>query len=191
MPPSLTSPNNRLPTGPWARTAVLGILIGGLTLAAVELGLRRVGYEASVNDDAQLWALEYRDRPDDAWLTLGSSRIACAFDLDTFEEVTGEPVVQLGISSGQPIAILTYLNEQGFDGKLIVEVSPYVWFTDNPLIAQQAVLTLQTLHDQERALLGGLERRATRVLQSQLRILHSETDPVSYTHLTLPTICSV
>lgn len=176
MPPSLTSPNERLPTGPWLKTALLGVLVAAVSLGGLELGLRGLGYGASVNDDAGLWALEYRDRPDDAWLMLGTSRAVCGVDLDTFEDVTGEDVVQLAISAGHPIPVLTFLDEQGFDGKLIVELSPFVWFTDNPLITQQAELFVQTVDDQERALFGGLERRTTREFQAELRILHSETD---------------
>jgi hypothetical protein len=89
---------------------------------------------------------------------------------------SGEHAVQLAISAGQPIPVLTYLNEHEFAGQLIVEVSPEIWFVDDPGPTQISQSYLQALYDQDHALFGGLERRATRQLQSSLRILHTEMD---------------
>jgi hypothetical protein len=176
VPPSLTTPNNRLPSGPWVWSAVLGAALAALALSGVELALRSQGYGASVTDDGGLWALEFSDRGPDDWLFLGSSRAACAVDLQTFEQETGQRAVQLAISAGQPVPVLTYLNDHGFAGRLIVELTPQIWFVDDPGPTQISQSYLQALYDQERALFGGLERRATRSLQSSLRILHTEMD---------------
>ena len=60
--------------------------------------------------------------------------------------------------------------------------------TMNPIAAEALLWTREQLSDDEREWL----RRLRMVRQvSDFTIVHSSLDPVSYTHLTLPTICSV
>jgi len=84
-----------------------------LLVIAGEMGVRAIGYRASVTDDAALFALE-RHRAsalgDDVVVLLGKSRLQLGFDRETWNELMPtRPVVQLalhGQSAWAPLASL-------------------------------------------------------------------------------------
>lgn len=117
---------------------------------------RSKGYKISYNDDKSLWALRRPDAllpMDKATVFIGSSRIKFDLDIPTWEKLTGEKAVQLSLVGTSPRLMLKHFAEDvSFKGKLVVDVTEPLFFSQNPFFHKSAQEALafyqkQTLTD--------------------------------------------
>ena len=127
MPSSISNSSARAPEGPWGRTWAAAILIALGVLAGLELFLRSEGFQASVNDDAGLWALVRRGASTGERSTVvlaGSSRLQLGINTAEFARAGGRKPLQLAVFGSSPLPILEDLAEDPlFRGMVICEVT--------------------------------------------------------------------
>lgn len=132
-----TNVADRAPEGPWLRTWALTLLLTALTLAGLELTLRRDGLLPSVRDEAALWAA-VRARASgaerDTVVLLGSSRFQLGVDPAILNgALHTKQVLQLSIDGTSPVPVLaTLADDPSFRGVALVEVTPGGVFGDEP-----------------------------------------------------------
>lgn len=117
-----------------------GILTLVLVLASIgswELYLRSHGNKISYDDGEPLWndkrTMVY-EPIDKATVFIGASRNKYDIDIDTWQKVTGDHVIQLALEGDSPLPVLDDLaKDKKFKGKLIVDVTEGIFFstTDN------------------------------------------------------------
>ena len=106
---------------------VVGFFIGW------ELHLRNKGFKTSYDDGESLWAdkraMVY-EPIQKATVFIGSSRNKYDIDIDTWQSLTGEHVIQLALEGDSPLPILDDLSlDEKFKGKVIVDVTERLFFT--------------------------------------------------------------
>ena len=111
----------------FAKAAVTALVLIALFIAGLEYYWRSNGYQLSYNDDKILWADVRRqvyEPSDRATVFSGSSRIKWDIDIETWERLTGEKAIQLGLVGTSPKKVVFDLaNDEKFVGKLIVDVT--------------------------------------------------------------------
>jgi hypothetical protein len=126
----------------WRLTWLLAIAAVLLAGALFERSMRQHGYVPSVQDDADLWAIQ-ADRlwtDDSAIALLGASRIQFAVDPKRVEAATGHATAMLAINGQYPLAALRWLaNDTPFRGLVIMGIdarglSGPVWNMQQPWI---------------------------------------------------------
>lgn len=113
---------------------------------------RSKGFRISYNDDKVLWAQErkevYKPR-DKATVFIGSSRIKFDLDIPAWEKRTGEHAVQLAVVGTSPRLLLQDLaNDDNFNGKLVVDVTEVLFFSQNPVFHKSAKEAIAFYKDQ-------------------------------------------
>jgi hypothetical protein len=111
----------------FAKAAVTALVLIILFIAGLEYYWRSNGYQLSYNDDKILWADVRRqvyEPSDRATVFSGSSRIKWDIDIETWERLTGEKAIQLGLVGTSPRKVVFDLaNDEKFVGKLIIDVT--------------------------------------------------------------------
>ncbi len=109
----------------WLTAWCTAILACALLAGACEWFLRERGYAPSVQDDADLWSLQY-DRlmaSPDAVALLGASRIEFGIDPALLSRELGKPVAMLAVNGKYPLAMLRALAEDPrYAGLVIVGI---------------------------------------------------------------------
>ena len=124
MPLFISSSNDRLPAGPWARTWLMTALLVCSIIGGYEGFFRLHGFRPGLRDIPGSWALErlkLKSGNPEQVVLLGSSRIQLGIDLEVFaRNFPGPKPIQLAIDHTAPNAILTNLAEdESFRGIVI------------------------------------------------------------------------
>lgn len=131
MRSSTSSFKRDVPQGNWPTAGVVALLIFVLAMAGWEVRVRANAYEPSLNESSDLWA-RARSRVSadpDQTVIVGASRVQFDLDLATWMAHTGGEVpVQLAIPGTNPVAVLEDVAASDFRGKLILGVTPALWF---------------------------------------------------------------
>ncbi|HEY8622502.1 MAG TPA: hypothetical protein VIM74_01435 [Casimicrobiaceae bacterium] len=110
----------------WLKAWIAALLACALLVGGYEWLLRNRGYAPTVQDDADLWSIQYdrlRSSPD-AVALLGASRIEFGVDPALLSrELGGRPVAMLAVNGKYPLAVLRALAEdEHFAGLVIVGI---------------------------------------------------------------------
>src|SRR6266498_2908622 len=96
---------------------------------------RSKGFPIAYNDDDALWAKkrsEVYTPISSSTVFIGSSRIKFDLDIPTWQNITGEKVIQLSMVGTSPRPLLQDLaNDEKFKGKLIIDVTEPLFFMRN------------------------------------------------------------
>ncbi len=116
-----------------AKSAILMLLLVVAAFILWEYFWRSKGFSLAYNDDQNLWA-KNRDRvyqsQENSTVFIGSSRIQFDLDIPTWENVSGESVVQLALHGACPrLALDNLANDEKFKGKLIIDVTEGLFFS--------------------------------------------------------------
>jgi hypothetical protein len=116
-----------IPAVPWRMAGLLALVLAIAGVVLWEWNARRLAYTPSYADTAGLWAIERRkvnERPD-PMVAVGSSRTFFDLNLGVWQELTGEPIIQLAVVGTSPRKFLTDLAEdERFRGFVLVGVTP-------------------------------------------------------------------
>lgn len=128
----------------WLKAWIAAALIAAMLAAGYEGFLRTRNYVPTVQDDADLWSIEYdRVRADPrAVALLGASRIQFAIDPALLSELLGgRTVAMLAVNAHYPLAVLRALaDDEHFRGLVVVGIdarglSKQHWDMQKPWIA--------------------------------------------------------
>jgi hypothetical protein len=114
------------------KAGILTLVLVITVLACWEIYLRSRGFPISYDDDAALWStkrIKVYQPAEAATVFIGSSRIKFDLDIPTWENITGEKVIQLSMVGTSPRPFLTDLaNDKKFKGKLIIDITEGSFF---------------------------------------------------------------
>lgn len=101
-----------------------------------ELFLRSRGIKISYDDGESLWAdkraMVY-EPANKATVFIGSSRNKFDLDIATWQRLTGDHAIQLGIEGKSPLPVLDDLAaDERFNGKLVIDVTEGLFFSTSP-----------------------------------------------------------
>jgi hypothetical protein len=106
------------------------------SIGSWELYLRSKGLHVDYDEGDALWANKRAmvyEPADKATVFIGASRNKYDIDIDTWQNSTGDKVVQLAIAGTSPLPVLDDLaNDKNFKGKLIIDVTEDAIFTNAP-----------------------------------------------------------
>ncbi|GMG86731.1 hypothetical protein [Biformimicrobium ophioploci] len=121
-----------LPKASLVAPLLLAIGVCSALLIAWEMFWRSEGAVPSYRNSDELWSKERRRiNEGDGHLPViaGSSRVLFNIDLDTWERLTGERPIQLGLEGTSPVSMVEGLaNDPDFTGDLLIGVSPVPLF---------------------------------------------------------------
>src|SRR5258706_5415607 len=122
-----------MPANSLSKAAILMVVIVLAAIISWELYLRNKGVRPDYDDGPPLWsdkrAMVY-EPADKATVFIGSSRIKYDLDIATWEALTGDHAIQLGIEGNSPLPVLDDLaNDKNFKGKLVVDVTEGLFFS--------------------------------------------------------------
>ena len=124
---STSSSNDRLPLGEWDKIWIIALCLVVISLTSWEIFWRLRGFEPSLNDDANLWAMARQSIPRDnkqAIVLIGSSRMQLGIDTRVMAQQTGIVPNQLAIDGTTPLPVLADLAaDEHFIGTIICELS--------------------------------------------------------------------
>lgn len=117
-----------------AGTLMLIIVLG--FFVSWEIYLRNKGIKISYDDGESLWAdkraMVY-EPADKATVFIGSSRNKFDLDIATWQRLTGDHAIQLGIEGNSPLPVLDDLAaDEHFKGKLVIDVTEGLFFSTSP-----------------------------------------------------------
>ena len=129
-------------TGNLKKAGLLAVSIFLIVLTGWEFYLRYrfhgqlTGFPASYDDNEALWAdkrgMVY-EPADQATVFIGSSRMRFDIDVPTWENMTGDHAIQLGLDGGDPRPVLSDLaKDKNFRGKLLIDVTEGIFFYKEP-----------------------------------------------------------
>ena len=114
------------------KAGILAIILTLIIIMGWEFYLRNKNYPISFNDDESLWSTKRKEiyKPiDEATVIIGPSRIKFDLDIPTWENNTGEKVIQLSFVGTSPRPLLEDLaNDKKFKGKVIVDITEGIFF---------------------------------------------------------------
>lgn len=118
------------------KSAILMSILVIVSVLSWEYYLRAQGYTQAYNDGDALW---YKNREevytpaDRATVFIGSSRIKFDIDIPTWDSVTGEKAIQLGIAGSDPrMALDNLADDAKFRGKLVIDITEMLFFSPGP-----------------------------------------------------------
>jgi len=165
-----------MPSAPYKRAGLFALFLSFLLIICWEFYLRQQfnpGGIASYDDNDALWAhtrdLVY-EPADQATVFIGSSRMRFDIDIPTWEKLTGEHVIQLGLDGGSPRPVLADLAEdKNFKGKLLIDVTEGIFFYyDDPRTNKQ------TTYYHNRTPTQRFSFQVDRLLESKLSFLDQD-----------------
>lgn len=105
---------------------------------------RNRGFVPSHNDDKILWATKRKEiyKPaDKTTVVIGSSRIKFDLDIPTWENRTGDEVIQLALVGTSPRPVLRQLaDDENFKGKLIIDIVEGIFFSPRTFITEKSAM---------------------------------------------------
>lgn len=124
MPLSTSSSSDRAPSGRWALTWGVAIVLLVAALAGWKAYWTAQGFGVSVTNDLSLWAGARTRLQSEGTVLIGTSRIQAAINPDTWAETTGgDPPLQLALVGSTPLPLLEHLAmETDFRGIAIVGI---------------------------------------------------------------------
>lgn len=151
MPSSTSSSEYRrpLPRVEW-RGIVIGVVLLTLTAATLwEFRARAAGYQPSLNDTADLWALHRARVQPDSVVIVGTSRALFDLDLDLLAEGLRSRPIQLALAGSSPYPVLAHLAEdESFRGTVLVEIVPAMFLAPAGPPMEVAQRALRRYHEQ-------------------------------------------
>lgn len=124
------------------KAGILAVILTAAFIVSWETFWRSKGFVPTFNDDKNLWALTRAKAyapADRATVFIGSSRIKFDLDIPTWKATTGEDAVQLSLVGTSPLLLLEDLaSDEEFKGKLIVDVTEPLFFSQNPMFHKSA-----------------------------------------------------
>lgn len=124
---SISSSNDRLPIGHWAKVWVSSIIVCVLFIGYFEIRLRNLGWSPSVVDSKELWSQQRQKASllgDKAIILVGSSRMQLDIDLGILKDMSNLYPVQLAIDGSPIIQVLENLaNDENIKGTIIISVT--------------------------------------------------------------------
>jgi hypothetical protein len=122
-------------TTPFIKAGLLAIIFVIVAAASWEFHLRRMGVDASFDDNRALWAYtraKVYEPKDRSTVFIGSSRIKFDLDIPTWERLTGNYPVQLACVGSSPAPVLRDLaDDPNFKGKLIIDVTEEIFLSSS------------------------------------------------------------
>lgn len=130
-------PQRDVPAQPWGVIAACALVLFALLLAGWEWHWRAFGVAPSTSNSDGLWSNQRR-RIDSGeggrTVLIGSSRVLFGVDLDSWQRLSGEPLIQLALQGTTPLYTLEDLaDDPQFTGHLLVGIAPSVFFTGRAL----------------------------------------------------------
>ena len=115
------------------KAGILTLVLVLTSIGSWEFYLRHNGNRISYDDGEPLWndKREMVYEPiDKATVFIGASRNKYDIDIDTWQKITGDHVIQLALEGDSPLPVLDELaNDMRFKGKLIVDVTEGIFFS--------------------------------------------------------------
>ncbi len=115
------------------KAGILSLLLVLICIGIWEFYLRSKGFDVYYDDGEALWADKRTmiyEPPDKATVFIGASRNKFDIDIDTWQKITGDHVIQLAIEGESPLPVLNDLaDDKSFKGKLIIDVTEEFIFT--------------------------------------------------------------
>src|SRR5688572_24429181 len=122
----------------FVRAGLMAVILVSTTFISWELHLRNQGRGLSYDDGGSLWSDKRKQVYEDidkATVFIGSSRIKYDLDIHTWQNITGDHVIQLANVGSSPRLILDNLAEDtNFKGKLVIDVTEFLFFTQAPYV---------------------------------------------------------
>ena len=132
------------------KAGVLTLVLVTTILASWEIYLRSKGFPISYDDDAALWStkrIKVYQPSDAATVFIGSSRIKFDLDIPTWENITGDKVIQLSMVGTSPRPFLHDLaNDKKFKGKLIIDITEGPFFNRNKQRSEKTSLEFEEFY---------------------------------------------
>jgi hypothetical protein len=165
--PSSTSSSDRRPRNRWLRTLAAGLLLALVLLAAWEASWRQQGFDPSVEDGLEIWAVKRRaleDAKESAMALLGASRMQLDVDPVILREVTGRRAWMLAIDGSSPLPVLADLAaDSTFSGLVLCSLLPQ-WLADGGVDTGRSGKWVRKYHQQKWS--SRIEARLAILLQS-------------------------
>src|SRR4051812_26747670 len=115
------------------KAGILALILVSACVASWEMFLRHQGRGISYDDGGSLWSNKRKQvyQPTDkATVFIGSSRIKYDLDINTWQNITGDRVIQLANVGSSPRLMLQDLaNDPNFKGKLVIDVTEFLFFS--------------------------------------------------------------
>lgn len=158
------------------KALLLMLLIVTIALVGWEIRLRKIGVQPTFDAGKVLWsdkrAMVYAPK-DKATVFIGSSRIHFDLDIPTWESITGNKVVQLGIDGSSPMPVLTNLaDDPDFKGNLIVDITEGLFFSTSPFNMEEPNNGINYYKDRTYAQKASFQ--INKLLESRLAFLDKE-----------------
>jgi hypothetical protein len=129
-------PERDVPPLPWAKIALIVLLLVAALTGAWEWRMRSIGYEVGdLGDDPSAWAEQRRklDSGHEKVAIVGDSRILFDTNLDRFQQLTGIRPVQLAIAGSNALPVLEDIaNRSRYNGLVIVGIADQSYFRKSP-----------------------------------------------------------
>ncbi len=118
------------------KAGMLAFVLVTATVVFWELYLRHQGWNISYDDGGSLWSNKRKqvyEPKDKATVFIGSSRIKFDLDIPTWQNITGDKVIQLANVGSTPRPLLSDLaDDKNFKGKLVIDVTEILFFSTSP-----------------------------------------------------------
>lgn len=151
----------------WRRVWILVVLTSAIIVGAWEAALRSSGLTAEYSDNRSLWLSSRHalTKADPSVIALlGASRIQRAIEIETLEESTGRPVVQLAVEGSSGLPVLENLAvDPRFRGTVILSIAPAFSFNRK--------LSKLDDGDQAKWVRAFVDQSQTRRMEQELRLL--------------------
>lgn len=155
------------------KSAMLTLVIVAGVVFGYEVYLRSQGVQVDYDDGPPLWAdkrAKTNQSPENAIVFIGSSRIKYDLDIPTWNNLTAVEPIQLAIEGSCPRPALEDLaNDPNFKGKLVIDVTEGLFFSNAPPNLESPLKNIKYFHDRTPAQLASFE--LNKLLESQLVIL--------------------
>ncbi len=123
---------------PFLKAGILALILVSVTIISWEMYLRHQGRDISYDDGESLWSDKRKqvyEPINKATVVIGSSRIKFDLDIPTWQNITGDQVIQLSNVGSSPRPVLDDLaNDKNFKGKLLIDVTEGLFFGNSPYI---------------------------------------------------------
>lgn len=141
-----------------------------------EMYLRSSGVGIAYDDGPALWSDKRKmvyEPSEKQIVFIGSSRIKFDLDIPTWKRETGLNAVQLSIVGSTPRpTLLDLANDPNFKGRLIIDVTEPVFFSDLPPYSEKPIKNIEYFHDHTLAQDASFE--INKVLESQFVFLDKD-----------------
>src|SRR4051812_30472857 len=114
-----------VPSVPWRGLLTTVAVLSTVAVVSWEIHARRIGYQPTLNDTADLWSEVRASVKPDSIVLLGTSRMLFDMDLDELERGLGQRPKQLALVGSSPFPVLADLaKDESFHGTVLLDVVP-------------------------------------------------------------------